>query len=83
MIPLALIDAGLRATGWRANPVIEAVGPVVLTAAVVGICLTLHALLVRCGLGVLFDPIQLFDRARSTRLRPSGRSEPESPRPRS
>jgi len=58
MIPLAFIDAGLRATGWRAHPVIEAVGPVVLTAAVVGICLALHALLVRCGLGVLFDPVR-------------------------
>lgn len=80
MIPLALIDAGVRAAGWRPNPVVEAVGPVVITAAVVGICLALHALLVRSGLGMLFDPLLLVDRVRSLRLPSSGRREPDSPR---
>lgn len=62
MMPLALIDAGLDAAGWRTTPVLEAIGPIVLTAAVIAICLGVHALLVRCGLGVLFDPLQATDR---------------------
>lgn len=62
MMPLALIDAGLDAVGWRTTPVLEAIGPIVLTAAVIVICLGVHALLMRCGLGVLFDPLQATDR---------------------
>ncbi len=31
-------------------------------AAVIVICLGVHALLMRCGLGVLFDPLQATDR---------------------
>lgn len=62
MMPLALIDAGLHAAGWRTTPVLEAVGPVALTAVVIAICLGVHALLVRCGLGVLFDPLRATDR---------------------
>lgn len=62
MMPLALIDAGLRAVGVRTTPVVEAVGPVVLTAVVIAICLGVQALLVRCGLGALFDPLQVVDR---------------------
>ncbi|MEN0023042.1 MAG: acyltransferase family protein [Microbacterium sp.] len=80
MIPLALLDAGLRTAGWRVAPVVEAIGPVVLTAVVIVICLALHALLVRCGLGMLFDPLPLFDRARSIRLHLSSRkSKPAKP----
>lgn len=62
MIPLAFIDAGLRAAGWRTTPMFEAIGPVVLTAGVVAICLGAHALLVRGGLGALFDPLRITDR---------------------
>ncbi|NJI58145.1 acyltransferase family protein [Microbacterium oxydans] len=62
MMPLALIDAGLHAAGWRTTPVLEAVGPLLLTAVVVAICLALHALLVRCGLAALFDPLRVTDR---------------------
>lgn len=62
MMPLALIDAGLHAAGWRTTPVLEAVGPLLLTAVVVAICLGVHALLVRCGLAALFDPLQVTDR---------------------
>ncbi|MGW9159066.1 acyltransferase family protein [Microbacterium sp. NPDC055665] len=62
MMPLALIDAGLHAAGWRTTPVLEAVVPVVLTAVVIAICLGVHALLVPCGLGVLFDPLRATDR---------------------
>lgn len=62
MIPLALIDAGIRATGIRTTPVIEAVQPLVLTSIVIAICLGVHAVLRRCGLGVLFDPLPLADR---------------------
>ena len=65
MMPLALIDAGLHAAGWRATPVLEAVGPIALTAVVIAICLGVHALLVRCGLGVLFDPLRATDRLRA------------------
>lgn len=67
MIPLALIDAGLRATGWRAAPVVEAVAPIVLTAVVIAMCLVVHAGLVRARLGVLFDPLLLWDRLRRGR----------------
>lgn len=67
MIPLALIDAGLRATGWRAVPVVEAVAPIVLTAVVIAMCLVVHAGLVRARLGVLFDPLLLWDRLRRGR----------------
>ncbi|MFK3677007.1 acyltransferase family protein [Microbacterium sp. NPDC090218] len=62
MIPLALLDAGLHAVGWRTTPVLEAVGPVVLTATVIAICLGAHAVLLRCGLGALFDPLRVTDR---------------------
>lgn len=62
MMPLALIDAGLDAAGWRTTPVLEAIGPLVLTASVIAICLGVHALLVRGGLGALFDPLQAIDR---------------------
>jgi uncharacterized membrane protein YcfT len=62
MMPLALIEAGLRAAGWRTTPVLEAIAPVVLTAIVIGVCLGAHTLLVRGGLGALFDPLQLTDR---------------------
>lgn len=62
MIPLALIDGALRAGGWSPVPVGEAVGPVVLTAVVIALCLGVHAGLVRCGLGVLFDPLRLLGR---------------------
>ena len=61
-MPLALIDAGLRAAGWGTTPVLEAIGPVVLTVVVIAPCLGLHALLVRVGLGALFDPLQVTDR---------------------
>mgnify|MGYP001582670455 CR=1 FL=1 len=73
MIPLALIDAGLRATGWRTTPVVEAVAPVVLTVVVIAVCLGVHALLVRGGLGALFDPLQLTDRLAAARRRRIGR----------
>ncbi|WP_091032805.1 acyltransferase family protein [Microbacterium oxydans] len=62
MMPLALIDAGLHAAGWRTTPVLEAVGPLLLTAVVVAICLAVHALLVRWGLAALFDPLRVTDR---------------------
>lgn len=62
MMPLALIDAGLDAAGWTTTPVLEAIGPLVLTASVIAICLGAHALLVRGGLGALFDPLQAIDR---------------------
>lgn len=62
MVPLALIDAGLRAVGWSTTPVLEAIGPVVLTVVVIATCLGLDALLVRVGLGALFDPLQVTDR---------------------
>jgi uncharacterized membrane protein YcfT len=62
MMPLAFIDAGFRATGWRTTPVFEAVGPLVLTTVVVAICLAVHALLVRWGLAALFDPLRVTDR---------------------
>ena len=62
MMPLALLDAGLRVTGWRTTPVLEAVGPIVLTAVVIATCLALHALLVRVGCGALFDPLRVTDR---------------------
>ncbi|MEV4736568.1 MULTISPECIES: acyltransferase family protein [unclassified Microbacterium] len=62
MIPLALIDQALRASGWRAIPVVEAIAPVVLTAVVIALCLALHAALIRVRLGVLFDPLVLWDR---------------------
>lgn len=62
MMPLALIDAGLRAVGVTTTPVVEAIGPLVLTAVVIAICLGVQALLVRCGLGALFDPLQVVDR---------------------
>lgn len=32
------------------------IGPIVLTAAVIVICLGVHALLMRCGPGHVFDP---------------------------
>lgn len=60
MLPLALIDGALRATGWTVAPVWEAVGPVVLTVVVIGVCLGLHAVMQRCGLGVLFDPLRVW-----------------------
>lgn len=71
MIPLAFVDAGLRAIGWRATPVLEAVGPVVLTAVVIATCLGIHVLLVRCGLEALFDPLRVTDRLRRGSGRPS------------
>lgn len=64
MIPLAVIDAGLRATGMRTTPLVEAGEPLVLTAVVIAICLGLHAVLVRIGGRVLFDPLILTDRWR-------------------
>jgi uncharacterized membrane protein YcfT len=76
MIPLALIDAALRASGWRATPIVEAVAPIVLTAFVIGVCLALHAVLVRVGLGVLFDPLPLFDRLRRTAATAGRRPSP-------
>lgn len=65
MIPLALIDAALREAGWAAIPAVEAVGPLVLTALVIVICLGLHAVLRRLHLGVLFDPMPAFDAMRA------------------
>lgn len=62
MVPLAFIDAGLRASDWQTTPVLEAIAPVVLTAIMIGVCLGAHTLLVRGGLGALFDPLQLTDR---------------------
>lgn len=59
MIPLALVDAVLRGASWVTSPVSEAIGPLVLTAVVVGASLGLHALLVRLRLGVLFDPLSV------------------------
>ncbi|MFJ4223793.1 acyltransferase family protein [Microbacterium sp. NPDC089695] len=73
MIPLALIDEVLRATGWRTTPVVEAVEPIVLTAVVIALCLALHAILVRLQLGVLFDPLPLWDRLRGYRAATAGR----------
>ncbi len=67
MIPLALLDAALRATGIRTSPVVEALEPIVLTSLVIAICVGLHALLVRMGLGVLFDPLLAMDRLRRPR----------------
>ncbi|MBA8815547.1 putative membrane protein YcfT [Microbacterium halimionae] len=67
MIPLALIDGALRTGGWAATPVVEVVWPMVLTAVVIAICLAVHAGLQRVGLGVLFDPLLLIDRASSPR----------------
>lgn len=64
MIPLALLDGALRSTGIRTFPLIEAVEPIVLTAVVIAMCLATHALLVRLGLGVLFDPLLPLTRAR-------------------
>lgn len=77
MIPLAFIDLGLRAARWRTTPLLEAVGPVVLTAVVIAVCLGVHALLLRVGLGVLFDPLLLTDRfgrgrTATRRLEPTG-----------
>lgn len=82
MIPLALIDAGLRATGALTTPMIETLQPVVLTAIVIAICLGAHALLRRCGLGVLFDPLLLADRIRDG-LRPvcTGRADRQKRNP--
>lgn len=68
MMPLALIDAGLDAAGWRTTPLLETVGPLVLTAVVIAVCLAVHALLVRIGLGALFDPLRVTDRL-TTRVR--------------
>jgi uncharacterized membrane protein YcfT len=62
MMPLAFVGAGLEAVGWRPTPVLEGIGPVVLTAVVIATCLAVHALLVRCGLGALFDPLRVTDR---------------------
>ncbi len=64
MIPLALLDRALQTAGWRDGPIVEAAGPVVLTAVVIAACLGAHALLVRGGLGALFDPMRVVDRAR-------------------
>ena len=69
MMPLALLDAGLRALGWRTTPVFEAVGPIMLTALVIVICLGLHRLLVGVGLGALFDPLRVTDRLASRLVR--------------
>lgn len=68
MIPLALIDGALRGAGWVATPVVEVVWPIVLTAVVITICLAVHAVLVRVGLGVLFDPLQPIDRMAEGRM---------------
>lgn len=64
MIPLALLDAALRASGLRTTPVFEAVAPVVLTAVVIALCLAAHAALVRLRLGALFDPLLVSQRVR-------------------
>ncbi|WP_448719397.1 acyltransferase family protein [Microbacterium natoriense] len=64
MIPLALIDGALRGASIRTSPLIEAVEPLLLTALVIAICLAAHMVLVRCGLGVLFDPLLLSERLR-------------------
>ena len=69
MIPLAFLDAALRASGWRTSPVVEAVGPVAVTAAVIGVCLLMHALLLRVGLSALFDPLEVTDRLARRRAR--------------
>ncbi|WP_168440975.1 acyltransferase family protein [Microbacterium sp. K27] len=71
MMPLALIDAVLRSTRGRTTDVVEAVAPILLTAIVIGICLGVHALLVRFGLGALFDPLRVTDRF-TARLVPRG-----------
>jgi len=62
MLPLALIDGALRGLGWVATPAVEFVWPIVLTAVVIVICLAAHAVLVRIGCGVLFDPVLIVDR---------------------
>ncbi|KQR48737.1 hypothetical protein ASF87_07805 [Microbacterium sp. Leaf161] len=67
MIPLALIDGALRGAGWLTTPATEVVWPVVLTGAVIAICLVVHAGLVRVGLGALFDPLLLVDREAAAR----------------
>ena len=72
MIPLALIDGALRGMGWSTSPVIEVVWPIVLTAVVIGICLAVHAGLVRVGLAVLFDPLRPIDWLTRTRTRTAG-----------
>ena len=69
MIPLALLDAALRTSGWRTAPVVEAVGPLVLTAVTIALCLGAHALLVRVKLGGLFDPPVGVLRLRADRTR--------------
>lgn len=68
MIPLALIDGTLRGAGWVATPAVEVVWPIVLTASVIAICLAAHAVLVRVGLGVLFDPLRPIDRVAAARV---------------
>ena len=65
MMPLALIDAGLRALGWTTTPVVEALGPLVLTAVVIAVCLGIHRLLLRAGAEALFDPLRVTDRLAS------------------
>lgn len=62
MVPLALIDGALRGSGLVATPLVEAVWPPLLTALVIAICLAVHALIVRVGLGMLFDPLLVTDR---------------------
>jgi len=74
MMPLAFVDAGLRAAGWRTTPVLEVLGPVVLTAVVIAACLGAHALLVRCGLAALFDPLRVTDRLRRSPRRAASRT---------
>ena len=67
MMPLALLDGALRGSGWATTPVLELVAPVLLTALVIGISLGVHALLLRVGLRVLFDPAVAFQRRSAIR----------------
>lgn len=71
MIPLALIDRMLRGVdSWVfSGPVLAAVEPLLVTAVVIAASLGIHALLMRMGARVLFDPLVVRDEWRSSRLR--------------
>lgn len=62
MVVLAAIDSLLGELVGGTSALWEAIGPVVLTTAVVAVSLAVHALLVRARLGVLFNPLSLADR---------------------
>ncbi|SDD92730.1 acyltransferase family protein [Glycomyces harbinensis] len=65
MLPLAVIDRVVRGTGAAealANPAVALVYPLLLTAAVIAICLLAHNLLNRIGRGFLFNPLVVLPR---------------------